>query len=737
MFMPHGWCMTWNPTLIGLHVVTDALVALSYYSIPAALFVLALKKRVTIPVQPLLILFGLFIALCGGGHALDIVSIWKPLYWLKGFWNAATALTSVVTAIVLIPRVHGFLKMPEAAARLEQEKQQAQEQHGLLRAVIDSISEGILLKGEDGHVLTSNAAAAAILGGNLELNWASHRTVDRDEVRLDDGRVIERFTTAVPNYGQLYVLSDVTERIRNETARRRLELIVNTMRQGFCIIALDQKCIATANASLEELHGFAPGELVAKPVTVLFAGTQKEQQNTFEAIAEVATRDGFWEGEIRCGRRDGSAFFGYSRFNLHVENGQRFLSMIESDITEQKRLEDDANRFQAKLLQTAKLESLGVLAGGVAHDFNNLLTGILGNASLSLEILPEDTPVRKPLSDVVSASERAAELTRQLLAYSGRGRFVVEPISLPEKIQEIRNLLDLSIPGNVDVRLHHSGALPVIEADAGQIQQLVMNLLINAAEAIGEKRGQVDVTTRLEHVSTQRLQEDFAAFELSEGEFVVLEVADNGCGMDEVTRSQIFDPFFTTKFTGRGLGLAATIGIVRGHHGGISVQSKPGEGAVFTVLLPAQRVPAAPAASATIKVDLAGQGLVLVVDDEDVARRAAQTTLEHFGYQVITAANGLEALEIYTQHSAQVVAVLLDMTMPMMGGEEVLARMQKIRADVCVLLTSGYNESEAVRRFEGRGIAGFLQKPYTSRALAERIKLVVARGCSLKPSVKQ
>jgi len=276
--------------------------------------------------------------------------------------------------------------------------------------------------------------------------------------------------------------------------------------------------------------------------------------------------------------------------------------------------------------------------------------------------------------------------------------------------------------------------LPAVDADATQIQQLVMNLVINGAEAVGDQNGSVRVTTRSQHVDESWLAASETE-EIGPGEYIAIEVQDTGCGMDEETRRRIFDPFFTTKFTGRGLGLAAAMGIVRGHKGAIKVYSAPGRGSTFKILLPivdaAARAPERHPAEPRAEV---GTGTILVVDDEEVVRRTAKSALQRYGYTVLTAENGHEAVEIYRGMADRVAMVLLDMTMPVMGGEEALRHLKTINPGVRVLLSSGFNEVEAIRRFTGKGLAGFIQKPYTAATLAEKVRGVLNASPSVVAS---
>jgi signal transduction histidine kinase/CheY-like chemotaxis protein len=398
------------------------------------------------------------------------------------------------------------------------------------------------------------------------------------------------------------------------------------------------------------------------------------------------------------------------------------VSTTARDITEIKALEE-------QLRQAAKLESLGVLAGGIAHDFNNLLVGILGNASLVRDTLSPSSTVRPMLDSVIDASERAAVLTRQLLAYSGKGKFVIQPVDVSELVWDMTKLVQASIPKSVVLRPRLAPGLPPVVADVAQMQQLIMNLVINAAEAIGDNPGSVTVTTGEQQiVDGETSGTTVGADPLTPGRYVFFEVEDNGAGMDEATIAKIFDPFFTTKFTGRGLGLSAALGIVRGHQGFIQVASSPGRGSTFKVLFPAAREKIAPQPVHEVKDDLAGSGVILLVDDEELVRRVAATMLAHLGYTVLEAANGQEAIDLFQHNWSNIMLVILDLSMPVMNGEECLRRLKSIKADVPVLLSSGFDETEAARRFRSAGVATFLQKPYTAQHLAELVKSALSGG---------
>jgi PAS domain S-box-containing protein len=393
---------------------------------------------------------------------------------------------------------------------------------------------------------------------------------------------------------------------------------------------------------------------------------------------------------------------------------EKGISVYLRDVTERKRLEE-RNRH------TQKLESLGILAGGIAHDFNNLLTAILGGASLLQEELDPDSDAASHLKIVLNASDRAAQLTRQMLAYSGRGRFVIEQLDLAKQVREITELLQSSVTREVELVLNLDTSGALIDADAGQIQSLVMNLVINGAEAIEKGPGTVVVSTRLQELDAEYVRDNMAGDSVLPGAYLLLEVHDTGKGMDLATLDRIFDPFFTTKFTGRGLGLAAVLGIVRGHRGAIKVYSHLEQGTTFKVFFPLSAEMEATPKLLTTPTTLHGHETVLIVDDEDTVQRMASAALAKYGYKILQARNGREAIEIFERNPSGIAIVLLDMTMPVMSGEETLKRLKEIRPDVPVIASSGYNEIEALRRF-GQGVRGFLQKPYRAAQLAEKVR---------------
>jgi two-component system, cell cycle sensor histidine kinase and response regulator CckA len=413
-----------------------------------------------------------------------------------------------------------------------------------------------------------------------------------------------------------------------------------------------------------------------------------------------------------------------------------FISQVV-DMTEQKRAEEQRHEIERKLLETQKLESIGLLAGGIAHDFNNLLMGILGNTGLALVALPPASPARATITQIELAAQRAADLTRQMLAYAGKGRLMIETIDLNQLISEIAQLLNASVAKNASLHYQLAPELPPIEGDITQIRQVVMNLIVNASEAIGDQPGEIRISTAAHQDGHAGLDGAFPA-DLAEGQYVTLEVADTGAGMDTETLGKIFEPFFTTKFTGRGLGLAAVQGIVRSHGGALTVDSAPRQGTTFRILLPAAQatevhdgqlltVDSEPDEEPTPEPSPAGAGTILVIDDEAEVRMVAERMLAHFGYEVLLARGGLAGIELLRNHLGTIGCVLLDLTMPHMDGEQVFHALRAIDPGVPIILMSGYSEQEVGGRFTGLGLAGFMQKPFTLDALQAKVRRALAQ----------
>ena len=430
---------------------------------------------------------------------------------------------------------------------------------------------------------------------------------------------------------------------------------------------------------------------------------------------------------------------------ITTAEGRSEFQAVGIDLTERRQAEAERTALERKMQDTQRLEALGVLAGGVAHDFNNLLAGVLGHAELAALSLPDGHPARDHLATVVSGVAQAGGLTRQLLAYSGKGRFLLRTLDLNDLINQTTELLRLTLPKKVQLTLNLERKLPLVTGDDGQIRQVLMNLLINAGEAIGDRAGTVTVTTTA-HDLVMDAVSDGVYSPSAPGQFIELIVSDTGCGMDDATKARLFDPFFTTKFTGRGLGMSAVLGIVRGHGGGIHVDSRVGFGTRFTVLLPVTtdalasttttpapfdpmlQTPPAPRARRSGTVPrpqprviapleprpvpvVPARGLALVADDEPTVRQVGELMLKQMGFEVLTACNGEEAVALFTANADRVRVVLLDLMMPVMDGTEALAAIRG-RSTVPVILCSGYTSEAVPEDLASDAATGFLQKPY-------------------------
>ncbi len=521
------------------------------------------------------------------------------------------------------------------------------------------------------------------------------------------------------------IASDISERKRAELALRESEERYRAVAENALAgigISDENETLVYVNHSFAEMLGYQQDELVGKSLADLVDEEELTRFARFTALRKEGVRNRY---ETRLARKDGSiAHLEVSAAPMWDSNGTFIGTLaVLLDMTARIRAEEERRELEAQVQHAEKLKSLGVMAGGIAHDFNNLLASILGNSEIALSDLPPDSELRAPIDDILQAAQRAADLTKQMLAYSGKSRIATEEVDLSKLVGGLRALLQSIVAKKVVLELDLDDELPGIDVDPTQLRQVVMNLVANASEAITARSGKVVVSTSVERGDRGlRTRRDNAAGR-SDALCVALTVSDTGTGMDADTRTRMFEPFFTTKFPGRGLGLASVHGIVRAHGGAIDVETTPGQGTVVRVCLPAlahaARTSPAPAPKAD---DWRGSGTVLIVDDEAVVRRAADRMVRRLGFASLTARDGAEALEIYEAYRDEVVLVLLDLAMPVMDGEEAFRKLRCIREDLPVLLSSGYGEDHAASRFAGQGLSGFIQKPYRLAALRAKIR---------------
>ena len=519
-------------------------------------------------------------------------------------------------------------------------------------------------------------------------------------------------------------LRDITERKRSEEALRESEerhrLMFEDNPMPMWVFDGETLQFLSVNDASIKHYGYTRQEFLS--MTIKEIRPPEDIPLLMRILAEHPEESRIY-GPIHHKKKDGTVI--EVEISSHRINfaGRKARVVMVNDVTERKKAEQ-------ALLHSQKLESLGILAGGIAHDFNNLLMGVLGNSDLALQKLDPGSRIEIHLRQIKKASMRAAELCRQLLAYSGKGRLDVSFLDLNGMIKELTTLLELSIHKGVALNLCLENNLPHLLGDKVQIQQVIMNLVINSSEAIGDKEGSIIITTKKLHADRSYLSFSRFTPELSEGDYILFEVKDNGCGMDSGTLPQIFDPFFTTKFTGRGLGLAAVLGIVKGHGGALKVDSAKGEGTTFKILFPSHgNERAAPVRSGdplkSGNEEWLGRGTILVVDDEEAVRAVSELILPTIGFLALVAPDGFRACELLHAHRDNVVAVMLDLTMPKMDGVRTVQELRKIKPGIKVLLMSGYDEEEAIDRFTNEGFDCFLQKPFVRSQLRDKLRSVL------------
>lgn len=536
--------------------------------------------------------------------------------------------------------------------------------------------------------------------------------------------------------GVLVIMRDTTARKRVDEAlrssERKLAEVFRASPEFISVSTLADGRMLEINDAAIRLLGFQREEVVGR--TSLEIGlwpTTAERNRMLDLVREQGQ---IRNVETRLQTKSGDIVEVLMSMAPITIEGQECLITIAADIGERKRVEKARMEMERRLLHAQKLESLGVLAGGIAHDFNNLLMAILGNLDLALMDLSPVSPARVSIEQSAIAARRAADLTRQMLAYSGKASFDVRRIILSELVEENAHLFRACISKIVVLNVWLDRGLPPINADAGQIQQVIMNLITNASEAIGDRPGAISLSTGVQSCDTPALSRSRVGELPPPGRFVWLEVTDTGCGMDQETQLRLFDPFFSTKLMGRGLGMSAILGIVRAHRGAIFVDSSVGKGTTIRALFPAGEAPPREAETNAISGNPHSQsgeqrpreGTVLLVDDEAMVRNVCTQILKRLGWRVIAAADGPEAIELYQKSPAGIDCVILDQSMPQMDGTTVFRALRAINPAVKVILSSGYSNDQATGQcLTAEGLSGFIQKPYTVDGLRQELARIL------------
>jgi PAS domain S-box-containing protein len=548
-----------------------------------------------------------------------------------------------------------------------------------------------------------------------------------DCLEFNDGRIFERYS--IPRrlgdqpIGRVWSFRDVTESRRMQDALRASEAkwrsYIENAPVGVLVADHTGRHIE-ANRFAEEMLGYGPGELVVTKVTDIPA---HESAAAAKESFEKVVREGQAEGVFLARRKDGQLIWVSLRAS-RISDG-RFMAVLQ-DITARKQAEEDRRKMDADLVRVQKLESLGVLAAGIAHDFNNILAGIQVFADL-LQREPEASDsAKEKAAEIRKATRRGADLTRQILTYAGKGPVRLQSVDVNRMAEGMRSILEVAVSKKAALQFQLQPALPPVLADASEIGQVLLNLVVNGSEALGETAGEIVIETWTADADGLRPNPHTDNNDSSRVTHVCLEVSDNGCGMDATTMSRIFEPFFTTKFAGRGLGLATVYGIVRRHGGTVQVSSEVGQGSNFRVLLPIANTPPEPLiAEPAPTVRVHGSRLVLLADDEAMVRLGTQALLESTGFRVLVASDGEEAVSLFRAHHQEIVCVVLDLTMPKMSGVEAFRELRRIDPNVRVVLTSGYTTEDMRHRFAGEAVFGFVQKPDSiETVLAELLKVL-------------
>ena len=645
-----------------------------------------------------------------GGLFLTLLLVWMLRARLQSEQRNRAILDSAMDAIINIDETGLVQEFNASAERIfgyTAAEAIGQNIAGLI------IPEQYRQRHHDGMARYLSSGEEHVLGVQLEMR-ALRKGGEEFPVELNIVEVMggkQRFFTAF--------LRDISSRKEAEEQSSRLATVVEQSFNAIIITDTDG-IIRYVNPAFEKLSGYSTAAVIGQSPNIVKSGKHSKQyyQEMWQSIRAGKT----WSGQFVNRARDGHLYHvEQTIFPLYVAGELVGYTAVQQDVTERDQLQEQSEHTQ-------RLESLGVLAGGIAHDFNNLLTAIMGNAALAEHKLPDENPAAEHLRNIMQASESAATLCQQMLAYSGKGQFIVKPMNLSSTISEIVQLLESSIAKLVRLDVHLDYSLPAIDADESQMKQVIMNLVINASEAMADQAGWIEVSTSQEHLSMQDIAALLGAEHMQGGEYILLRVRDSGCGMDEDTRKKIFDPFFTTKFTGRGLGMSAILGIIRGHRGGLKVTSSVGEGSCFDVYFPVsgqRAVDTAPHAQPLLQAE-ALQATVLVVDDEAAVRELASMILQDMGLQVLLAEDGVQGLELVREQLGSIDLILLDMTMPRMGGEVFYKQLRQLTAELPVIISSGYAEEDIRSRFDAGVHIDFVQKPYHPAGLVARVSAMLS-----------
>jgi PAS domain S-box-containing protein len=552
-----------------------------------------------------------------------------------------------------------------------------------------------------------------------------HMEVLISPIRDENGMIIQA----------VHIQRDITGRKKSEEELRESRELLRVVVEGTSDVVYVKDLAGRYrlfNAAASRLTGKSAEEVFGRDDTFLFPAAEAVTLMRGDSAVMAAAKTMTYEEHLTSVDAEHLVFLSTKGPLLDEQGNVTGIFGVARDITERKKSEAERLEYERKLQYSQKLESLGVLAGGIAHDFNNLLAVILGNMDLVLMRLPDDSPVRFRIEQAMQAGWNAANLTKQMLDYAGKGLFVLKKLDINDIVLENTDLFRSSVARTINLVVVITPCLPTINADKEQLHQVITNLIINASEAIGASCGTITLRTGIQECDAGYLSCSRLVEKPQPGRFVYVEVSDTGCGMDKGTLQRIFEPFFTTKFTGRGLGMAALLGIVREHGGAIMVTSEEGSGSTFRVLFPEssnKRTGSSEigALAGPAKNSAALNKMVLIVEDEEHVRELCIAFVQHLGYATIAAADGNEAVKIFSECGSDIVLVILDLTMPHMDGVRTFHELRRIRPNARVILCSGYSEGDVSERFTGDRPDGFIQKPFQVNDLKAKIALAMRR----------
>lgn len=524
--------------------------------------------------------------------------------------------------------------------------------------------------------------------------------------------------------GWVASVTDITERKQADKKVSEQAELLDLTSDAIIVRTMDN-VITFWNKGAEQQYGWEAQDVVRKFAT-------HDLLKTFfpipiNEINDMLHRTNRWEGDLVHSRRDGSQIIVSSRWVLKRDEHNTPIEILEinNDITKRKQAEEEKLVLEQQFLQAQKLESLGVLAGGIAHDFNNLLAVIIGHCSIA-QLRP--SKALESLEPIEKAAKRAAELCQQMLAYAGKTQFIEKQVNITSLVEEMIEMLKSTLSKNVEMTTAISPDLPSIVADVSQIRQIVMNLIINASESIGEAQGKITVSLAKSVIKDRPSVKDHLGKPIPIGNYICLEVTDTGCGMDEKTKQRIFEPFYTTKFTGRGLGMSAVLGIITAHKGSIQLLSQPDKGSIFKIYLPIQKTDYSEDESdqqSDTFEPWQGSGTILLVEDEEQVMSVAKVMLEELGFEVVTAINGKKALELFLKGDEAITLVVTDIGMPVMDGYTLINELKKLKPELPIIISSGFGSSDISSRIACEDISGLVSKPYNFNQIQEVLKSVV------------